>query len=80
MEGQLEISLARYIPGVTKPARQGQLAKIEDQIVYADQTYENKKTSEFSIRLASNCYTNFSTMELVLPVYFAKKTIKNNCY
>ena len=75
-KGQLEISLSRYIPGLTKPARQGQIAKIEDQITYADQTYEDKKTLEFSIRLASNCYTNFSTMELVLPIFFSEKDDK----
>ena len=75
-KGQLEISLVRYIPGLTKAARQGQIAKIEDQITYADQTYEDKKTLEFSVRLAPNCYTNFSTMELVLPVFFAEKDDK----
>ena len=72
----MEQSLVRYIPGLTKPARQGQIARIEDQIIYADQQYTDKKILQFSLRLPTNAYTNFSTMELVLPVFFAKKSNK----
>ena len=75
-KGQMEQSLVRYIPGLTKPARQGQIARIEDQIIYADQAYTDMKMLQFSLRLPTNGYTNFSTMELVLPVYFAKKSNK----
>ena len=75
-KGQMEQSLVRYIPGLTKPARQGQIARIEDQIIYADQAYTDMKMLQFSLRLPTNGHTNFSTMELVLPVYFAKKSNK----
>ena len=75
-QGKMEQSLVRYIPGLTKPARQGQIARIEDQLIYADQAYTDKKMLQFSLRLPTNAYTNFSTMELVLPVYFAKKSNK----
>ena len=75
-KGEIEQSLVKYIPGLTKPARQGQIARIEDQIIYADQAYTDKKMLQFLLRLPTNSYTNFSTMELVLPIYFAKKTSK----
>ena len=75
-KGEMEQSLVRYIPGLTKPARQGQIARIEDQIIYADQAYTDMKMLQFSLRLPTNGYTNFSTMELVLPIYFAKKSNK----
>ena len=75
-KGQMEISMSRYIPGLTKAARQGQIAKIEEQVAYADQTYEDKKMLEFNIKLPTNAYTNFSTMELVLPIFFAEKDDK----
>ena len=74
--GEMEQSLVRYIPGLTKPARQGQIARIEDQIIYADQAYTDMKMLQFSLRLPTNGYTNFSTMELVLPIFFAKKSNK----
>ena len=72
--GKTEVSLARYIPGTTKPSRQGQIASIEEKRAYADDTYNDKRNLEFIIKLAANRYTNFSTMQVVLPVYFRKNT------
>ena len=72
--GKTEVSLARYIPGTTKPSRQGQIASIEEKRAYADDTYNDKRNLEFIIKLAANRYTNFSTMQVVLPVYFQKNT------
>ena len=46
------------------------------QKAYASSTYTDKKALEFTIELAANTYTNYSTMTLVVPVYFKKSTDK----
>ena len=70
--GKTEVSLARYTPRTTKPSRQGQIASIEEKRAYADDTYNDKRSLEFVIKLAANRYSNFSTMQVVLPLYFWK--------
>ena len=70
--GRTQASLARYIPGTTKPSRQGQIAFIEEKRAYCDDNYKDLRNLEFVIELSANRYTNFSTMQLVLPVKFRK--------
>ena len=70
--GRTQASLARYIPGTTKPSRQGQIAFIEEKRAYCDDTYKDLRNLEFVIELSANRYTNFSTMQLVLPMKFRK--------
>lgn len=77
-KGQMEISMSRYIPGLTQVARQGQIAKIDEQKAFASQTYEDKKLLEFNITLPTNSYKNFSTMELVLPIFFTESDDKTD--
>ena len=72
--GKTEVSLARYIPGITKPSRQGQITSIEEKKAYCDDTYNDKRNLEFVVKLSAGKYTNYSTMQLVLPVRFKKKT------
>ena len=68
--GKSEASLSRYIPGTTKPSRQGQIAFIEEKRAYCDDTYKDLRNLEFVIELSAGRYTNYSTMQLVLPVHF----------
>ena len=75
-ERQTEASLSRYIPGLTKSSRQGQVYSIETQKTCTADTYSDMKNLELVIQLASNCYTNFSSMEIVSPVYFKKPSNK----
>ena len=42
--------------------------------MYANETYIDKKTLEFTIKLAPNTYTNYATMEIVLPIKLVKKS------
>ena len=55
----------------------------------AASTYADKKTLEFSIELATNTFTNYSNMCIVLPIAIKKETNKaqnvvvitvNNCF
>ena len=39
-------------------------------------TYSDKKILEFSLKNTTNTYTNYSSMEIVLPIQFTKKSNK----
>ena len=43
---------------------------------YASVTYSDKKQLEFVLDLPAGTYTNYSTMEICLPLKFTKKTNK----
>ena len=43
---------------------------------YASDGYTDKKQLKFVLDLRENTYTNYSTMEIVLPLQFTKKTNK----
>ena len=70
--GKSEVSLSRYIPGTSKPTRQGQIAFIEEKRAHCDNTYKDLRNLEFVVELSAGRYTNYSTMQLVLPVHFKK--------
>ena len=74
--GKADEKLARYIPNVTEVSRQNQIAGSLPRKAYASQTYTGKKNLEFVIELTANKYFNYSTMCLVLPIQFTKKTTK----
>ena len=65
-----EASLSCYIPGTTKHSRQGQIASIEEKRAYCDDPYKDQRNLEFVIELSAGRYTNYSTIQLVLPVWF----------
>ena len=74
--GKADGDLVRYLPNILPVARQNQIAVINPRQAYASETYTDKKNLEFSIILAANTYTNYSTMEIVLPIWFVKNTAK----
>ena len=75
-KGEADADLARYIPGLTDASRQRQIYKIEAKKAYAGQTYVGQKTLEFTVTLAANTYTNYSSVVVVLPIQINKKTDK----
>ena len=52
--GKTKNDLVRYIPGLTKPAHQGQLDGTLTKKDYADNTYKGLKVAEFNIKLTNN--------------------------
>ena len=66
--------LVRYIPGFTKALFQGQIDGTQEKKAYADDTYKDLKTAEFTIQLSSNHYMNFHNVHLVFPLKIKKKT------
>ena len=66
--------LVRYIPGLTKPLFQGQIDGTQEKKAFADDTYKDLKTAEFTIQLSSNHYMNFNNVHIVFPLKIKKKT------
>ena len=64
------------MPNILPVTRQNLIAGIDPRQAYASETYTDKKSLDFTIKLAPNTYTNYATMEIVLPVQFVKKSQK----
>ena len=60
--------LIRYLPRLAKPLYQGQLKGTLPKKAYADDTYKDLKTAEFTIQLSANQYMNFHSVYLVFPL------------
>ena len=65
--------LIRYFPGLAKPLYQGQLKGTLPKKAYAEGTYKDLKTTEFTIQLSTNQYMNFHSVHLVFPLKIKKK-------
>ena len=74
--GKADSDLVRYLPNILPVTRQNLIAGIDPRQAYASETYTDKKSIDFTIKLAPNTYTNYATMEIVLPVQFVKKSQK----
>ena len=72
----MDESLARYIPSILPVTRQNQIAGSIPRKAFASVTYSDIKILEFVLELTANTYSNYSSMELVLPIQFTKKTAK----
>ena len=72
--GQADASLIRYISGLSNVLRQGKIFNIISKKAYATSTYTDKKALEFTIELAANTFTNYSSMCIVLPIKIKKST------
>ena len=75
-KGTADASLIRYISGLSNVLRQEKIFNIVPKKAYATSTYSDKKTLEFTIELAANTHTNYSSMCIVLPIQIKKSTDK----
>ena len=68
--------MARYVPNLSPVSRQNQIAGSISKKAFALVTYSDGKILEFIFELTDNTYSNYSSMELELPIQFTKSTIK----
>ena len=68
--------LGRYYPNIYPITRQAQIASDFPKKAYASDNYVDKKMLEFTIQMTANTYSNYSTMEICLPIQFVKKSAK----
>ena len=71
--GKGDGDLARYFPNILPIRRQSQIAGELPRKAYASVTYTDKKQLEFVLKLTANTYSNYSTMEICLPLQFYAK-------
>ena len=74
--GTADEDLSRYYPNIYPITRQSQIAGDFPKKAYASDNYIDKKTLEFTIQMTASTYSNYSTMEICLPIQFVKKTAK----
>ena len=74
--GKADGNLSRYFPNILPITRQSQVAGELPRKAYASVTYSDKKQLEFILDLTANTYSNYSTMEICLPLKFTKKSNK----
>ena len=74
--GKADGNLSRYYPNILPITRQAQIAGELPRKSYASITYSDKKQFEFVLDLTANTYSNYSTMEICLPLKFTKKSNK----
>ena len=76
--GKADEDLSRYTPNILPVMRQNQIAGTIRRKAFAFVTYSDKRILEFVLELTSNVYSNYSSMELVLPIQFTKKKKKKH--
>ena len=74
--GKADEDLSRYIPNILPVTRQNQIVGTIPRKAFASVTYSDKKFLDFVLELTANTYSNYSSMGLVLPIQFTKKTTK----
>ena len=72
--GKDDGDLPRYFPNIIPVTRQVQIAGELPRKAYASVTHSDKKQLEFLLDLTANTYTNYSSMEICLPLKSTKKT------
>ena len=72
--GKADGDLSRYFPNILPVTRQAQFAGELPRKAYASVTYSDQKQLEFVLELAENTYSNYSSMEICLPLKFTKKS------
>ena len=71
--GKADGDLSRYYPNILPITRQAQIAGELPRKSYASITYSDKKQFKFVLDLTANTYSNYSAMEICLPLKFTKK-------
>ena len=73
-KGETEGGLLRYLPGLALPLYQGQIRGTIEKKAFADDSYKDLKTAEFTIHLSANKYMNFHNVHLLFPLKIKKKS------
>ena len=74
--GKADGDLSRYFPNILPITRQSQITGELPRKAYASVAYSDKKQLEFILDLTASTYSNYSSMEICLPLKFTKKSNK----
>ena len=76
-KGKADGDLSSYYPNILPITRQSEIASELPRKAYASVPYSDKKQLEFVLDLTTSTYTNYSTMEVCVPLKITKKANKN---
>ena len=74
--GKADGDLSRYFPNILTITRQSRVAGKLPRKAYASVMYSDKEQFEFILDLTASTYSNYSTMEICLPLKFTKESNK----
>ena len=74
----MNFDLIRYLPGMVKISRQGQIYNVLPKKVVASLNWYDMKTFEFNLIFAANTATNFKNMYLCIPLKIKKTDNDDN--
>ena len=79
-DGVMDFDLIRYLPGMAKISRQGQICNMQPQRIYASPNWYDLRTFEFNVLLNSRYSSKFYNMHLNIPLQIKKqnKNTANN--
>ena len=72
-KGKADGDLSRYFPNILPVTRQSHIGAELPRKAYASVRYSDKKQLEFVLDLTANTYSNYSTMEVCIPLNVTKK-------
>ena len=70
--GSMDYDLIRYLSGMAKISRQGQIYSVHPQRLYASPGWSDLRTFEFNMLLTADTATNFNNIHLYIPIQIKK--------
>ena len=75
-DDSMDYCLIRYLPGMAKISRQGQIYNMDPQRVYVSPNLSDLRTFVFNMLLTADTSANFNKMHLLIPLKI-KKTLQH---
>ena len=75
-DDSMDYCLIRYLPGMAKISRQGQIYNMDPQRVYVSPNLSDLRTFVFNMLLTADTSANFNKMHLCIPLKI-KKTLQH---
>ena len=75
-DDSMDYCLIRYLPGMAKISRQGQIYNMDPQRVYVSPNLSDLRTFVFNMLLTADTSSNFNKMHLCIPLKI-KKTLQH---
>ena len=72
-DGNMDYEVIRYLPGMTKISRQGQIYSVHPKRIYASCNWPDLRTFEFNIFLTADTATNFNNISIYAYLYKLRK-------
>ena len=72
-DGNMDYEVIRYLPGMTKISRQGQIYSVHPKRIYSSCNWPDLRTFEFNMLLTADTATNFNNICIYAYLYKLRK-------